>query len=203
MENPNLKTAIAYWRQIQGYGNKYAVNSDGAIRNTLTGTILKPTVSKPTGYAIVTLKWLENGEKKQRTQYVHRLVADAFLPNPASKRCIDHINAIKTDNRVCNLRWVTYSENMRNPETYPKMVANRREEAARPGWKEKQEVTHRCQAKAVICIETGLCYPSAGIANRILKLPKHYVHKACHSAQIGRSMLNERRGKTVWHFRYV
>lgn len=47
-------------------------------------------------------------------EYCHRVIAQAFIPNPEGKRCVNHINGNKTDNRLVNLEWVTYSENRRH-----------------------------------------------------------------------------------------
>ena len=54
---------------------------------------------------------------KQHILYVHRLVAETFIPNPDNKPEVDHINTDRCDNDVNNLRWVTRKENHNNPIT--------------------------------------------------------------------------------------
>ena len=71
------------------------------------------------GYRIV-----EIDDKKYR---VHRLIAEAFIPNPENKPYVDHINRNKADNRVVNLRWVTPKENNENSST----VYNRKYQSRR------------------------------------------------------------------------
>ena len=68
---------------------------------------LKP-IKKTTGYYCV---WLCNNTK-HFNKLIHRLVAEAFIPNPLCKKTVNHKNGIKTDNRVENLEWCTYSENI-------------------------------------------------------------------------------------------
>ena len=99
------------WKKIDGYDN-YSVSSEGRVRNDKTGRILK-AVSDKKGYLQVNLS--KNGKNKRF--YVHRLVCIAFLPNPLELPCVDHINTIKDDNRINNLRWVTHKDNCNNPLT--------------------------------------------------------------------------------------
>lgn len=84
----------------------YMINRKGEIKSLLTNKILKPAKVK-TGYMCVSLR--KNGESK--TVRVHRLLAKAFIPNPDNKPHVDHINGVRDDNRLENLRWCTNQEN--------------------------------------------------------------------------------------------
>lgn len=95
------------WRDCVGYEN-YAVSSLGNIKNKKTGRILKPNnVSGYSKYKLVKIKVPYNLSG-------HRLVAQAFIPNPNNKPTIDHIDGNKTNNCIGNLRWATNCENAQN-----------------------------------------------------------------------------------------
>lgn len=98
---------------------RYSVSNLGRIKrhsyrqyNSLTGTysVYKEKIMKtflsPTGYERVTLVL----DGKQCKKAVHRIVAEAFVPNPENKPTVDHINGVRNDNRAINLRWFTNAE---------------------------------------------------------------------------------------------
>lgn len=96
------------WKPILGYENIYEVSNFGNVRsNRLSGRILKPA-NNGGGYLQVVLC---DGSGGMKHKQCHRLTALSFISNPNNYTDIDHIDAVKTNNRVENLRWVTKSMN--------------------------------------------------------------------------------------------
>lgn len=115
------------WKDVVGYEGLYEVSDFGNVRSVqrfvecyhnrskcmklqkVGGKVLKGTIDK-CGYRTVALS-KDGGVDRF---FVHRLVAEAFISNPSNLPFVDHVNTIKTDNRVANLRWVTKETNNKN-----------------------------------------------------------------------------------------
>ncbi len=123
------------FRPIEGYG--YSVTRSGVVRcdgrssgyGPKSVHIMKTNLNR-SGYEKVSLS---RQGCRVKTAMIHRLVAAAFIPNPGGKRCVNHINGIKTDNHVTNLEWVSHSENMVH--------------ALKTGLRQNQDGANNCMAK--------------------------------------------------------
>ena len=96
------------WKNIKGYNGLYQISNLGNIYSLYTNKILKPFINEK-GYLRIDLK----GNGKRKIFKVHRLVAEHFINNPNNYKEVNHINGVKTDNRVENLEWCTRSHNMK------------------------------------------------------------------------------------------
>lgn len=116
------------WKDIEGYEGIYQVSSFGRVRSLdrivevenrgygmlIKGGLMKPKCNETMHLYTVLAK---NGKRKQK--YIHRLVAEAFIPNPDNLGFVNHINEIPYDNRVENLEWcnqiynITYGTGMK------------------------------------------------------------------------------------------
>ena len=101
------------WKPVVSYKGLYEVSNIGRIRN-IRGKLVKQSMTV-SGYKRVTLR--KNNIAK--TKLAHRLVAEAFIPNPNNYNIVNHKDENKLNNNVENLEWCTQSYNSSYSSTYP------------------------------------------------------------------------------------
>lgn len=136
------------WLDIQGYNGKYKISNLGRVLSYQWQN--KPKylslnrLSKD-GYPRVAL--IQNG--KSSDFYVHRLVAQAFIPNMKNHKEVNHKDGIKTNNVVSNLEWVTHATNMKHASDTKLMKSATKEN--NPNYKGKIQVIKDGQLLATTC----------------------------------------------------
>ena len=114
------------WKDIPGYEGRYEASTLGRIRNKKNGHILKGWVNYgPKNLkGRITVQFKKDG--KQRTFYVHRLVALTWIPNPDNLPQVNHKNENSLDNRVDNLEWCDAKYNANYGTRNERIVSTRK-----------------------------------------------------------------------------
>lgn len=141
------------WKKISDY--PYSVSDTGLVRNDRTGRILRRQIN-PHGYYIIRL----SVECKPTTFLVHRLVANAFIPNPNDYPEVNHIDGNTLNASADNLEWCSRSMNMRHRIDVL-------------GYKHSRQTIEKIASalrKPIVCVETGTVYNSVAEASNLLNL---------------------------------
>ena len=160
------------WRDIAGYEDAYQVSSEGNVYSCRFNRMLKPQLGK-LGYYHVGL----SVGGKVKLVHIHRLVALAFLtvPEGMAKPTVDHINYVKTDNQLANLRWLSNANNSSRTSTDNRI--HRPRGSAKPNAKLNEEAVRSIRVEY-----------AAGDTSAYKLARKHWVsHTAIRSILTGNS----------------
>jgi hypothetical protein len=147
-------------KSINGFQD-YSITPNGEVYNHKLEKFIN--LSKhPKGYLMASLY-----NKKSYRKLVHRLVAEAYIPNTDLKPQVNHLNGIKNDNRVVNLEWCTPKENIKHAWDYGLCKSNFIN-YKKPYNKNIISVFTYLNSKIVIDLNTGVFYDSMAEASKTL-----------------------------------
>ena len=191
--NNKIMENMEIWKDVENYEGLYQVSNLGRVRSLerdiycqngtfhqhLKEKMLVPVLDRY-GYQFVGL--YKNGKRKKIT--VHRLVAEAFLPNLENKPQVNHKDENPLNNCVDNLEWRTSKYNINYGTRTARQIQNRR----------SYKLGDNPRAKSVFCVELNKTFDCAQRAQEELGIDRKCIGKACTGKQ-------KTAGK--FHWRYV
>lgn len=169
------------WKNIDGFDN-YKISNFGRIKSlnyynkTNKEKIMKPYI-QPNGYNKITL-WKN---KKSYQFYVHRLVAQTFIPNPNNLETVNHKDENKSNNKVSNLEWMTQGDNVN--------YNNGRKRRVETLLKNKKTYgSNNSKAKAVYCFELNKSWNSISEAADELGINKSTLRHGINNIRNGKNI---------------
>ena len=157
-------------KDIPNFEGKYAIDKDGNVWSYKHKKYLKQNVSN--GYLGVSLVDKQNNIKRYN---VHRLVAITYLPNKEKLPCVNHKDENKLNNSLENLEWCTSYYNTHYGGCIEKIKKTRTPSLM----KKCHEASSKALSKAVLCVETGVVYPSIKKAREAIGLFGCHISECC------------------------
>lgn len=160
-------------KDIKGFEGLYGITEDGQVLNYKTQKFMKQRQDKDGYYRLSLTK-----DGKQYTRFIHRLLAETFIPNPKNLPLLNHKDENKQNNSLDNLEWCSCWYNL----TY----SRNRELALEKGVdfmgfekKTNQKKPGSGISKPVRCVELNIIYDSGAAAARELGLDASHISKVC------------------------
>ena len=172
---------IEIWKDVENYEGFYQVSDLGRVKSLerdvffpngavhhVDEKILVPTLNRG-GYSFVRL----HKNRKTKNEYVHRLVAMAFIENPENKPQVNHKDEVKTNNAVDNLEWCEASYNANYGTRIERMLQNRK----------SYKLGNHPRAKQVFCVELNKKFDCIASAGKELGVNISCIGSACRGEQ--------------------
>lgn len=206
------------WRPVVGFEESHEISNFGRVRRKCDGYIYKHVVNDHRQSSVVV--YIRNKKGSQSIRSVPRMMAMAFIGVPeGNHQVVYHKDGNRFNNRLDNLYWTENGTNMRTEEVYRKKAERMRSDEARANMsrirkaqcatpagrahmKALSNKANMVHARKIICMETGVIYPSIKAAADSVGRHTMVVQRSLARAKRNTSTYVSRGGEPVFHFRY-